>query len=194
MALDALLQSLTRDAEHESEALLEQARGEAARIRAEADARVARRCADAVAVREIELRDRADGARARASREARARLLDARRRLLDRVRAATEEALRRALDAPERAPVLAALVREAIDFLPEVPVIARCPTALVARVRAAASGLDDLRVEGDDAVPPGVLMQPEDGSVVVDNTLDGRLRRVWPELSIELLAQVGAPA
>jgi vacuolar-type H+-ATPase subunit E/Vma4 len=197
MALDALLESLTRDAVAEAEALLSRARDDAARLRNESMARAARRCDDAVARRAAELREGAEVARAEATRAARTRVLEARARLLQRLRVAITTQLDRALDSPNAATlrVLARLLAEGAHFLPDgALIIARCSMALVEPVRVAAAAFPSVRVIGDTTVGPGVVVQSEDGALVVDNTLPARLDRLWPELAIGLMAGLGERA
>jgi vacuolar-type H+-ATPase subunit E/Vma4 len=190
MALDTLLESLAHDADNEVRAILETARAEAERIGGDAAALVEQRCEAAVAAREAELALQADAERAHAVREARARVLEARQRFLDRVFERVEAGLARAVTGPEGTAVVDALVREAAGFFPDAGLVARCPAALAPAVRAALAG-SSARVEIDESVAAGVVLEAGDGSMRVDNTLVQRVRRLRPALSIELLARAG---
>jgi vacuolar-type H+-ATPase subunit E/Vma4 len=190
MALELLLDSLARDVEGEARASLDAARVEAARIRADADVRAARRCAEALAARDTELRVHIDSARARARREARIATLRARDAFLERTFAAAEAELPGALDAPAYAAALPGLIAEALAFFPGVPAIVRCRTGLASRVSVPTESLGAIRLAMDDSVPEGVIVEAEDGSATVNNTLVERLRRRRPVLSIELLARL----
>ena len=190
MALDRLLDSLARDVEGEARQILDAARAEAARIRAEADAQAARRCAEAIATRETALRVQMDAHLARARRDARVATLVAREAFLDRTFEAVEAELPRALDAPEHADVLAQLASEALEFFPDTPAVVRCRAGLAERVREIAASLGAANVSRDDSVPEGVIVEAADASAAVHNTLIERLRRLRPLLAIELVARM----
>lgn len=192
MALDALLSALRQEADRTEEGLLTSARDEAARLRAEAIARVEHRCAEAIATREAELRAAAEVARARAQQAAAVRVVEARDSCLERIFRATEDSLARALDSPDYATAPGALATEALAYLSGVAVVVRCRTPLVDKVRAAVPDSPDVAVVPDDTVAPGVVVEASDGSVIVDNTVGARLRRMRPWLSIEVLERLGA--
>lgn len=192
MALDALLSALREEADRTVEQLLGSARDEAARLRAEANARVEERCADTIATREAKLKADAELARVRAQRAAAVRVVQARDACLERIFRATEDALARALDSPEYAAAPGALATEALAYFTDVPVVIRCRTSLAGSVRAGTPRSDDVAVVPDDSVPPGVVVEASDGSVIVDNTVEARLRRMRPSLAIEVLERIGA--
>jgi vacuolar-type H+-ATPase subunit E/Vma4 len=192
MALDALLSALRQEADRTVEQLLGSARDDAARLRAEAAARVEHRCAEAVAAREAELKASADVARARAQRTAAVRVVQARDAFLERIFHATDDALTRALESPEYASAPGALAAEALEYLSGVPVVVRCRRSLADKVRAAVREAPEVSVVPDDTVPPGVVVEATDGSVIVDNTVGARLRRMRPSLAIEVLEHVEA--
>lgn len=192
MALDALLSALTQEADRAVEQILASAREDAARLRAEAAALVERRCADAIAAREVELKSSAELERARAQRATAVRVMQSRDACLDRIFKAAANALEGALDAPDNAAAPAALATEALAFFSGVPVVVRCRTALVERVRAALQPSGEASVVPDDTLAPGVIVEAVDGTVIVDNTVGARLNRLRPSLSIELLHRIGA--
>lgn len=192
MALDALLSALTQEADRAVEQILTAAREDAVRLRAQADALVERRCADAIAAREAELKASAELERVRTQRATAVRAVQSRDACLDRVFGAAAAALESALDAPDKATAPAALATEALAFFSGVPAVVRCRTSFVERVRAVLHSSDEASVVPDDAVAPGVLVEAVDGSVIVDNTVGARLRRLRPSLSIELLQRIGA--
>jgi vacuolar-type H+-ATPase subunit E/Vma4 len=191
MALDLLLESLARDVEGDAREVLDAARAEAARIRAAAEARAGQRCAEALATREAALRASMDAERARARRDAHAGALRARARFLDRTFAAAAAELPRALDAPANTEALAMLVGETLEFFQGKPAVIRCRVGLADRVRQLVSSLGSVRVSPDDSVPEGVIVEAEDGSLMVNNTLIARMQRFQPMLSIELVARIG---
>lgn len=192
MALDALLSALKLEADRTVEQLLASARDEAARHRADAAERVERRCAEAIASREAELKATTEVARVRAQRAAAVRVVQARDVFLERVFRTTEDALARALDSPDYATAPGGLVAEALAYVSGIPVVVRCRTSLAEKVRVAVQHSPDVSVVPDDTVPPGVLVEATDGSVIVDNTVGARLRRMRPSLSIEVLERIGA--
>ena len=190
MALELFLDSLARDVEGDARDVLDAARAEAARILADANTRAARRCDEALAARDVELRAGMDSTRARARREARIATLRARDGFLERTFGAAEAELPGTLDAAPHADALARLVAEALDFFPGTPSVVRCRAGLADRVSALAASLGAVRASSDDSVPEGVIVEAEDGSATVNNTLVERLRRLRPMLSIEILARV----
>lgn len=188
MALDVLLDTLARDAGAEQRQIVDEANAEAARIRAGATARAEARCAEALAARELEMQGRLDARRATAARDARVAALAVRQELLGRIRSAVELALPGTLDAHEDA--IAPLVVEAIESLPPRQVVLRCRPGLAGHVQGVAKSLGKVRVVPDDAVPEGLEAESEDGMVLVHNTLEARLTRQWPALSIAILARI----
>jgi vacuolar-type H+-ATPase subunit E/Vma4 len=192
MALDALLSALTQEADRAVEQILGSAREDAVRLRAEAEALVERRCADAIATREAELKASAEMERARAQRVTAVRVVQSRDACLDRVFNEAASALESALDAPGNAAAPAALATEALAFFSGVPVVVRCRTSLVGRVRAVLHAPGEASVMPDDTLAPGVIVEAVDGSVIVDNTVGARLRRLRPSLSIELMQRIEA--
>lgn len=190
MALDALLETLSRDAEAEAGRVLAEARAEAARIRAEARAAVTERCVRAIAALEPELRADVDARRARARREASIEVLRARSRFLDRIFADASAAFPGALSDPTRSATVEFLVTEALAFFPGTLVTIRCRTGLAAVVTKATESTDSVTVVAADSVPEGIIVEARDGSARIENTLEARLRQLRPLLSIELLAAV----
>lgn len=169
MALDQLLEALTREAEARAAETVAAARLEAEAILREARAGTERRLAEAVARRERELRAAAQGAVEAARREAAREVLTARAEALARVFARARE-------------LLVARVRE---------------PALESRwARDAAEALTYLG--GADAVvrrPPeaaGVLAAAADGSVEVDGTVGALLARLQPQLAVEVAREMEA--
>ena len=191
MAIESLLEALGEEGDVEAKRVVEEARAEAARIEAEAASRVAARTADAVAARERELAAEGDAGKARLRHEGAVGILHARNRLLERVFDTASAAFPHALDLPAHEGALQGLIAEALAFVPEVPVIVRCRPGLAARALALVASLGNVRVESDASLPEGVVVEAEDGSVRIDNTLADRLRRLRPALSVELLARLG---
>jgi vacuolar-type H+-ATPase subunit E/Vma4 len=192
MALDALLSALRQEAERTVEQLLTAAREEAARLRTDAVARVEHRCAEAIATREAELKAAAEVARARAQRAAAVGMVQARDACLERIFSATDDALAQALDSPDYATAPGRLATEALAYVSGVPVVVKCRASLADKVRVVVQHWRDVAVVPDDTVAPGVWIEAIDGSVIIDNTVGARLRRMRPLLSIEVLERIGA--
>ena len=181
MALDVLLHAIAQDGESEARQIVDDARAEAMAIRAAADARVQQRIADAGATRESELRSVLDARRARARHEARIHVLRVRAQFMNRVFQAAETSLPGILDHDASQETLTRLCQEALDFFPPSGARIRCPRTLACRVAKAVPGA---AVVVDDDVPEGVIVESLDGQSRIDNTLEARLRRLRPELSI----------
>jgi vacuolar-type H+-ATPase subunit E/Vma4 len=190
MALEHLLAALEREANAQAAALLAAARAEAAGIGRDADEAVARRRSDVLAIREAELRGAAEAAVGEARRAGRATALQALERLLDRVLGAARAMFPAALVSDAYRAALPAHVAEALHALGDEPAVIRCPKALVPAVRAAARSRKHVTVRGDPTARPGVSVATADGVIEVDNTLDGRLERLRPRLSLEVVARV----
>jgi vacuolar-type H+-ATPase subunit E/Vma4 len=83
---------------------------------------------------------------------------------------------------------------EALAYLPDEPVIVRCPPLLEQRVRALTNTRSNVTVAVDAAAPLGISVEARDGSVTVDNTLASRVERLRPLLNMELLQRLGSGA
>ena len=193
MAIETLLEALGTEAERDAQHVTDAARAEAARIRAEAEARVAEQCNAALAAHEAELRASSDARRAVALRDARASRLRARDAFLDRVFSLVTARLPGTLDDPIHADAVTQLAREALQYVPGDAVV-RCRASLARRLKGAADALGSVRIVADDSVSEGVVVAAEDGSVTIDNTLDSRLRWLRPRLTIDLLARFESEA
>ncbi len=190
MALEHLLAALERDATAEAERRLAAARAEAAAIRAAAEERLARRRAEVLDARAAELRGRAERALGEARRGGRRLVLEARHRLLGRVLAAARARLPEAMATPEYRAALPAALGAALACAGDAAVVVRCPPALAAAVRDALPRASGAAVEADSGVRAGFTLATADGVLTVDDTLDGRLERLWPRLAPGVLARV----
>lgn len=186
MAIASLLDALEHDAERDAREVVDAARAEAERIRAEAEARVAQRCGAALAAHESELRLAADAHRARARREARARVLNARSAFLERVFRAVSAELPNVLESAAQRDALQHLAREALQYFPSTPAVIRCSGALADRLTGVAASVAELRVVRDESVVAGVIVEAADASLTIDNTLAARLDWLRAALSVEI--------
>jgi V/A-type H+/Na+-transporting ATPase subunit E len=187
-----LLEALEREARDQAEAVLEEARSTAAAITRDANERLALRRADALAAREAALRAAGDTTLGEARRAGRRRVLEARQRLLDRVFAAARARFSATITEPAYRAALPAHLAEALQAVGDGPAAVRCAEALVTSVRAAVADRKDVAVRSDATAPPGVTVVTADGAIEVDDTLDGRLERLRPRLSLEVLARLEA--
>jgi vacuolar-type H+-ATPase subunit E/Vma4 len=130
--------------------------------------------------------------RARARREAGIEVLRSRSKLLDAIFATARAAFPGSLSDPPRSTTVEFLVNEALAFFPGTPVTIRCRSGLAGVVRGAAKSTAGVTVVEDETVPEGIIVETRDGSARIENTLEARLLRLRPSLSIELLALVEA--
>lgn len=192
MPLPELLDELKRGAEAEREAVLGDARARAERIRGESTARLNREQADRLAPRERELKATNARTLAEARRRGRATALAARQRVFERVFARARERLAALASDEAYRNAIPSHLGEALVYMGDVPVVIRCPPALAGAVRAALEGRADAQIAEDETMGPGVVVQAADGHVVVDNTLEARLTRLRPVLSVELARELEA--
>lgn len=182
MGIDILIGSLVADGAAEAERIREAARAEGERLVADAEARGAAEVEAARDAAEAELRTHVAEAIFAARRDGRRKVLLAREQALDAVCEAARRRLEGAHDEPRVRDVLPGIVANAAGYLPREGLIARCHPALREVVSAALAGLGTPRVETDPAVPPGVVLHDGMGCTCVEETLPGRLDRMWPTL------------
>jgi vacuolar-type H+-ATPase subunit E/Vma4 len=193
MALADLIARLEQDANGRVAALREQADAEVRAIEGEA-LRVAGEASDRrLQARRRELEGRLQRELAQARQQARARELAARRALVSRVLARAEALLPEASAAAEYRARLPAHAAETLAYLEGLRPILRCHPSLEPLLAPLKS--EDVLLQPDAALGPGVIAEAADGSVRVDNTLLARLRRLERQLTLELLreAEGGAP-
>jgi vacuolar-type H+-ATPase subunit E/Vma4 len=193
MPLDHLLAGLEREAAVQADALLAAARTEAARIAADADARLARRRTVELGAEEAKLRGAAETALGAARRSSRGRVLEARGRFLTRVFDSARALFPATIAGAAYRGVLPDHVAEALRALGNEAATIRCPQGMVSAVRAAIERKKHLTVTSDPAAPLGITAATADGVIEVDNTLDGRLDRLRQRLAIEVLARLDSP-
>lgn len=169
MALDQLLEALTREAEARAAETVAAARLEAEAILREARAGTERRLAEAVARRERELRAGAQGAVEGARREAAREVLTARAEALARVFAKARELLVARVRDPALEPRWAHDATEALTYLGGADGVVRRPPEAA-----------------------GVIVAAADGSVEVDGTVGALLARLEPQLAVEVAREMEA--
>jgi len=188
--IDRLLAALEREAAQEVGALRAAAETEAARIAQDADARVARRKREALGAREAALRATVETAIGTARRTARRGVLEARERVLGRVFDAARAMFPAALASDAFRVALPRHVAEALRPLSDEPAVITCPAALGDAVRRETRGRKNLTVEIAPAARPGITAATADRIILVDNTLEGRLERLRPQLTVDVLARM----
>lgn len=206
MSLEHLISTLEDEARAQAEALLEEARGEADRIRREVREEAERRRAERLEARESAWREEADRAVAEARRAGRAAVLRARARLLERVRERADEMLEGEEAMATYLDDLREHLARALRPLADRSAVITCPPDLVPDVRAALEegagddgdagtpiaedaggrGPAEVEVRGEEDAPPGLTVHSGNGGLVVDATLPQRLRRLWPEIAVEV--------
>jgi len=193
MTVVPLLQALRREAEAERDRVLAGARAEAGRLaqasRAEADSARATR----VATERARLRAAAERRTIERRRTTRGAVLEARQRLLDRVFAAALDLLPRTGAGPAYRDTLAARLARALACAGQAGVAVRCAPAITAALLGleAGRGLD---IRSDPGIRGGLRVVTLDGSLEVDDTLEGSLERRRAELSLAALQDFGEVA
>jgi vacuolar-type H+-ATPase subunit E/Vma4 len=188
MALDALLETITRDGEAEAQRVVAEATARAQRLRAAADVDAEAASAAAIAADE---RDRSIALAARRAvvrAESNGRVLRAKARLLERVFAAAESAFPGYLESDSGRRVLAQFAAEALAYFPGEDVNIRCNSRLAQLLGGDVPPM--AQIVADDSVPEGIIVETADGSTRIESTLSALMRRRRPELSIELMAAV----
>ena len=190
MSLDNLLAALERDATAQAERLVVQARAEADRLIAAADAAIARRRDEVLDGRERAQRGALEGVLSAARRAARRDVLEARDRLLDRVFTAARAELPRALAQPAYRATLAPRVAAALACVGDAEASFRCPAPLAKDLRAAAAADGRITVCVDPAAGSGFRLRTADGTLEVDDTLESRLEARRPRLARDALRRL----
>jgi vacuolar-type H+-ATPase subunit E/Vma4 len=185
MALPDLIARLEQEAQSRAEAIQRDADAEVRAIEADAEQTVQEITARHLEHRRAERHIGLERERATARRQARAGELEALhtqiRRVLTRARALIPEAA-------ASAPYLAAVplhLEQALLFVEGLHPRARCQAAFAALVTPIVTRYNAQLVL-DENVGPGVVVEAEDGTVVVDNTLAARLTRAESRLTIDL--------
>lgn len=201
MSLEALLAELDADAAAERDAVLAEARERADVIRTESRRALSRRRRERLGAAEAEETRKALAEMSEARSEARRLVLDARRRLSERVRAEVERRIETSSDDPVYLPRLAHELREAIRLAPSGRAALRVAPELAAHVEESIAHAEEsitrgrsaeLDVTPDPDVRFGFLLVADEGRVVVDGTLEARLRLTWPRLAPQVLRELEA--
>ncbi len=192
MGMDQLIAALERDAAAEVEKNVQRARAEAAGGLVGCREELAQRLDDELQHRERDLRARIALDMARAHRAGHSEVLRARDVLLGRVRTAVGRRMEELAQDPGYVAQVADELRQAVGYLAEGPAEVVCRPQLAAPLAAAAGALGrgDLSLREDPGLGTGFVLRARDGHAEVDARLDTRLERMWPELSLAVLAAI----
>jgi vacuolar-type H+-ATPase subunit E/Vma4 len=190
MSLDHLIAALERDAATEAQSELDKAHREAARIARETEEALARRRLEYRHTRETEVHLGLERALAQARKDGRQEVLKARERLLETVFSRAARRLAEASHDPDFLDSLPARLERAARYLGGRPALVLCPPALAGHLEELLRGRQDLRLQVDPSLGPGIRLRAEDGSVEIDETLGGALERLRPHLALEVIAHL----
>jgi vacuolar-type H+-ATPase subunit E/Vma4 len=191
MALTDLIARLEQDAASQVQAIEQQAELDVRAIEAATDEALAEARARHLGQQRAERQVVWQRELASARRQARARELEARHvvlaRILDRARARLPEMAASTLYRS----ALPSHLDEALSYLEGLGPRVRCASAFAPLFAPIVDRHEGARLVVDDSVGPGPIAEAEDGSVIVDNTLDARLARIEDRLAIDLLKELG---
>lgn len=196
MGMDELIATLEREAEERSDALLDEARREADRIRRDTDERLERRSATAARRLESELNDRFAATMAATRTRIRSALLRAQRGALDRVFRRASELNLTLMESPSFLALVPDELRTALGCLSAEEVEVSCPPEMASHLRQAADALATesgslprrrIRVVAVEDAPAGFEVRGGATGVLVDLTVPTRLDGIRPELEIDVL-------
>jgi len=189
MALDALVAVLRANADGEARSLLAAAHEEATAIRSRNEADLAARRAAAREAQAAERRATVQLALVAARHEARSLVFLARERLIARVFAAIRERLPRALEAPGYQALLPGEVAEALRCLGSREGIVAVHPGIAELVQAQLRGRPNVRLQREATVGSGFRVTSTDGQVEIHATLEDRLSRDAPRITLEVLRE-----
>ena len=192
MGIDALIARLRQDAQARIAALQAAADAELALLaRARADA-ARHRLEQALAEREAEGRRTGELERVDAQRQAAAGVLRARHALLDRVFERAEALAAASCTDPRYLASLPQQLRAVRDCLGDQPASVSCTPALAAALQPLLAALPRWILVPDAAMAPGFVVHAPDAACTIDVTLAARLAALRPRLEARLLAQAGS--
>lgn len=186
--MDALLQTLEREAEAEIARVLDDARARASELTRAADERIAARRGATLERRETEARKDHERVLAGARHTARTRVLEARAALLDRLFVQIRAVLPELAQSAAYRRNLAGQLQRLRAFAGDQPVTLRCMPALTTTLRGLVKTNGHVRIRGDARIAAGFFVTTADGALDVDGSLESRLERLRPQLSLEALA------
>ena len=170
MPLPELIAALERDVRAEAEASVEEARRSAELCRREGRiARAGRKQAELDALRR-ELDEAERGGLSEARREARRRVLETRARTIEEVLGQARELVLQGALAERMREAVPRLLRAAFERVGDGACRVRCSPELAEATREALGARTEVSVEPDEAVVAGVIVEAQEGRLVVDAT------------------------
>jgi len=189
MSLDALIRTLTQQAEHTAVEQRERTASEVSRIVEEAK-RVRNERWEAVRRdSEARYRNEARARLARAQRGARQRVQQARAAFLDGVFERVVAMLPSLATDARFVNMVPDLLQEGLQYVGDEVVTVMCPPVLGDIVKKASARFPNVSVVLDESAGVGVSLRTSQGTLTIDNTLEARLQRMKGELAIEVLHQ-----
>jgi vacuolar-type H+-ATPase subunit E/Vma4 len=195
MALHDLIAVLEQGAVADADALRGAARAEALALEAAADERLRGRRAELATAREADRQAAVARGLIEPARDARRLVLLARARLVERVLVNARARLSEAETSAAYRESLPRVVAEALAALGAGAITLATHAGLVADLqRAVRDTRSDVTVVADQEISSGFRAKAADGRVEVDETLQGRLDRLAPDLALEIVRQAGIAA
>lgn len=188
MALDHLLAVLQTEAETEAEEILASARQRAEELRARVAAELAQRRARDQQLLEAQQASELALLLVSAHRTARRMELESRERMLARVLDQAQRRLGTLLERPDCHQSIAGQVRQSLDCLALRSATIRVHPRLVETVTGAVEGRSGVTVIADGATGTGFRLTSDDGTLVIDGTLEDRMARMKRHLDQVILA------
>ena len=189
MALEHLIEVLRHEADLEVTAVLEAAGTEADAIRSRTEADLAACHTAFLAAREADRRSAVELALGTARRDARRLVLDARARLVERVFGAALARFSDVLTTAQYRAGLAAQLADALECLANRAGVVRCHSELVPELRRLAGTRSGIKVLPDPTIS-GFKVLSEDGTIMIDGTLEGCLKRREMLIKQDVLAHL----
>lgn len=190
MAGSDLDAELRRAANETAESILDAARSDSERVTSQSERAIESRRRELMERKEAEYGADARRAIATERHTAMRAVLKARTKLVDRV---LERARDRGPEASADERYLTALsaeLAEAWKFVESDDAVVRCSAALEPAIRNALSDRPRVRVQPDQEMGTGFIIEGSGGSVVVDGQLETRIDRLAETLAIEIHARL----
>lgn len=190
MSWERLQEVISDEVRAEVDIIVDRGRQEALRLRAAAESDIARWRAEQEARIGLEvlsdLERELGGGRRRAQRQ----LLEARRDCLDRIRATALSMIREPTEVVTAREMIRIYAEETLAHLGNRTGVLLGPAGSEPTLEMVIRGRDELEFEVDPGVGCGVQLRTTDGRLLIDNTLAGRLDRMWPALEVFLVDRI----
>jgi vacuolar-type H+-ATPase subunit E/Vma4 len=181
--LDAELRAT---AERKAEAILDEARAEAARLASDAERSVGDRREKRLRAKEAEYTAEARQAVAAEKHAAMEGELLARTRVVERVIERVKALVPELARSDAYASTLPRELARALEFVEGEDILVRCSEELAEPVREALSDRPEISIDSQGALGAGFVVAGDGGSVLVDSRLESRVDRLASMLAIEI--------